>query len=302
MAKTNRNCGIPYELKKVWNDSDGSVYPKGCVKRESKKNPDNTKLEDKHTFFLIELIDKNPCITVMEAKEDLCSKFSDLSGVGKHMKGKCELLLKESKLYTLTRDAPRTLKLRFDIITQWKATGVDYMANCVFMDESGFNAHQIRKRAWARIGEPAIVTVPPQKGVNVSIIGCIAPWGIINFCKVEPLKSSDAALIQKEFPQPEKKKKNEHRRRFQVKGTTAYHVVKFIEATMNILDRQDKKGVFIVMDNCRIHHSDFVIEAINKRGYKPLFLPLYSPFLNPIEECWAKVKKNTRRHQLSKLD
>ncbi len=63
------------------------------------------------------------------------------------MKGKCGLSLKESKLYTLIRDAPRTLKLRFEIITQWKATGVDYMANCIFMDESGFNAHQIRKRA-----------------------------------------------------------------------------------------------------------------------------------------------------------
>jgi hypothetical protein len=91
------------------------------------------------------------------------------------MKGKCGLSLKESKLYTLTRDAPRILKLRFDIITQWKAASVDYIANCVFMDKSGFNAHQIRKRAWSRIGEPAIVTVPPQKGVNVSIIGCIAP-------------------------------------------------------------------------------------------------------------------------------
>ena len=57
------------------------------------------------------------------------------------------------------------------------------------------------------------------------------------------------------------------------KGTTAYHVVKFIEVIMDILDKQNKKGVFIVMDNCRIHHSDFVIEAINKRDYKPLFLP-----------------------------
>ncbi|KAG1372774.1 hypothetical protein G6F61_010750 [Rhizopus arrhizus] len=130
VPKAAEIAGIPrstaYELKKVWNDSDGSVYPKGCVKRESKKNPDklkgNTKLEDKHAFFLIELIDKNPNITVMEAKEDLFSKFSDLlitaSGVNKHMKGKCGLSLKESKLYTLTRDAPRTLKLRFEIITQ----------------------------------------------------------------------------------------------------------------------------------------------------------------------------------------
>ncbi|KAI9468057.1 hypothetical protein BDB00DRAFT_777421 [Zychaea mexicana] len=142
VPKAAEIAGIPrstaYKSKKVWNDSDGS---------NPDKSKGNTKLEDKHTFFLIDLIDKNPCITIIEAKEDLCSKFSDLSitasGVNKHMKGKCGLSLKESKLYTLTRDAPRTLKLRFDIIMQWKATGVDYMANCVFIDESGFNAHQI---------------------------------------------------------------------------------------------------------------------------------------------------------------
>lgn len=73
----------------------------------------------------------------MEAKEDLCSKFSDLSitasGVNKHMKRKSELLLKGSKLYILTRDVPRTLKIHFNIITQWKATGFHYMVNCVFM-------------------------------------------------------------------------------------------------------------------------------------------------------------------------
>lgn len=85
-------------------------------------------------------------------------------------------------------------------------------------------------------------------------------------------------------------------------GTAVYHVVKFIEATMDSLDKQNKKGVLTVMDNCRIHHFDFVIESINKRGYKPFFLPPYPPFLNPIEECRAKVKKSTRRHQLSKVD
>jgi hypothetical protein len=81
------------------------------------------------------------------------------------------------------------------------------MTNCVFIDEAGFNSHQIRRQAWSRIGEPAIVKVPTQKGVSVSIVGCIASWGIINFNKVEPLKPNDAALIKKEFPQPENKKK-----------------------------------------------------------------------------------------------
>jgi transposase len=71
---------------------------------------------------------------------------------------------------------------------------------------------------------------------------------------------------------------------------------------MDILDKMDKKGVYFVMDNCRIYHSHFVVEAINKRGYKPLFMPPYSPFPNPIEEGWSKIKKNTRRHPLTKLD
>lgn len=52
---------------------------------------------------------------------------------------------------------------------------------------------------------------------------------------------------------------------------------------MDKLDKHGKKGFLIVMDNCRIYHSAFVVDAINKRGYKPLFMPPYSPFLNPIE-------------------
>ncbi|KAI8876390.1 hypothetical protein K501DRAFT_200505, partial [Backusella circina FSU 941] len=50
----------------------------------------------------------------------------------------------------------------------------------------------------------------------------------------------------------------------------------------------------------RIHHSRFVIDAINNRGYKPLFMPLYSPFLNPIQECWSNIKKLIRRNPLDK--
>lgn len=86
------------------------------------------------------------------------------------------------------------------------------------------------------------------------------------------------------------------------KGTTVYHIVNFVNVVMDVLDRHNKKGFYILMDNCRIHHSQFVIAAIEKRGYKPLFLPPYSPFLNPIEECWSKIKKNIRGNPLSKLD
>lgn len=72
---------------------------------------------------------------------------------------------------------------------------------------------------------------------------------------------------------------------------------------MDVLDRHNKHSFYnIVMDNCGIHHSHYVVDAIEIRGFKPLFIPPYSPFLNPIEECWSKTKKHIKRNPLSNLD
>ncbi|ORE00950.1 hypothetical protein BCV72DRAFT_218192 [Rhizopus microsporus var. microsporus] len=57
------------------------------------------------------------------------------------------------------------------------------------------------------------------------------------------------------------------------KGTTTYRIVKFAEVLVDVLDRHEK--IFIVMDNCRIRHSSFALDAINKRGYKHLFFYMY---------------------------
>lgn len=52
------------------------------------------------------------------------------------------------------------------------------------------------------------------------------------------------------------------------------------------------------MENFKIHVTAFVVEDNNSREYKPLLMPLYSPFLDPIEECLAKIKGNIRRSPL----
>lgn len=175
------------------------------------------------------------------------------------------------------------------------------------MDEAGFNSHQVRSRAWSVKGTPAVVPVPPQKGVNISIFGCISPFGTINFSKVETLKPADVIKIEKEFPLPTSKKQkaktdDEPKTKSKKKGTTACCIVTFIRNVMDVLDRHNKHGFYTVMDNCRVHHSRYVVEAIEIRGYKPLFMPPYSPFLNPIEECWSKIKKHIKRSPFSTLD
>jgi transposase len=49
------------------------------------------------------------------------------------------------------------------------------------------------------------------------------------------------------------------------------------------------------MDNAPIHTAKEIDELITKRGYKSIYLPPYSPELNPIEQFWAIVKNKVKR-------
>jgi transposase len=40
------------------------------------------------------------------------------------------------------------------------------------------------------------------------------------------------------------------------------------------------------MDNARIHHASIVVNLFNLNGKRLIFLPPYSPQLNPIEEVF----------------
>jgi transposase len=44
------------------------------------------------------------------------------------------------------------------------------------------------------------------------------------------------------------------------------------------------------MDNASFHHSDRIEEMCRDAGVKVVYLPPYSPDLNPIEELFAELK------------
>lgn len=51
-----------------------------------------------------------------------------------------------------------------------------------------------------------------------------------------------------------------------------------------------RSGDVVILDNCRIHHIADVKIILSTVGARPLFLPPYSPELNPIEEAWSLIK------------
>ena len=61
-----------------------------------------------------------------------------------------------------------------------------------------------------------------------------------------------------------------------------------------VLGPRLRRGDVVVMDNLNVHRSAGVAEAIRRRKAEPVFLPPYSPDLNPVELLWAKVKRRLR--------
>ncbi len=55
-----------------------------------------------------------------------------------------------------------------------------------------------------------------------------------------------------------------------------------------------RPGDVVVMDNLSSHKVDGVRESIEGCGAELLYLPPYSPDLNPIEKAWSKLKELLR--------
>ena len=54
-------------------------------------------------------------------------------------------------------------------------------------------------------------------------------------------------------------------------------------------------GDIVILDNLGSHRSDKIRQAIEAHGATLLYLPKYSPDLNPIENAFAKLKAALRR-------
>jgi transposase len=132
----------------------------------------------------------------------------------------------------------------------------------VFVDESGFNTSMTRLRARAPKGERAYGKVPRNRGKNQTLIASLSLEGGMG-AALSIEGATDSELFE------------------------AY-VEEFLAPTLTA-------GQVVVLDKLGAHRTERVRELVEERGADLLFLPSYSPDLNPIEEAFSKIKNLVRK-------
>ena len=135
--------------------------------------------------------------------------------------------------------------------------GID-PSQLVFLDESGFNLAMTLAYAYAPRGQRAVGRVPKSRGENTtSLIAAISlDEGV-----------SDAMTL-----------------------TGPVDGVAFLAYIDQVLVPRPRPGQIVVMDQLGVHRKPEVREAIEARGCELVFLPGYSPDLNPIEPAFSEIK------------
>jgi len=63
-----------------------------------------------------------------------------------------------------------------------------------------------------------------------------------------------------------------------------------------------KPGDIVIMDNLGSHKGEVIRQMIEAAGARLMFLPAYSPDLNPIENTFAKIKSILRKAEKRSFD
>jgi transposase len=76
----------------------------------------------------------------------------------------------------------------------------------------------------------------------------------------------------------------------------------FLAYLRQVLRPELRPGDIVVMDNLQTHRLAGVASILAERDARALYLPPYSPDLNPIEQAFSQVKARLRRERLRTTD
>lgn len=130
----------------------------------------------------------------------------------------------------------------------------------MFLDESGAKTNMTRLRGRAQRGQRVYASTPHGHWYTTTMISSIRLDGTTSCMAIDAATDTEV----------------------------------FRAFVSHVLCPSLREGDIVIMDNLSSHKSGPTIEMIEAAGAQALFLPAYSPDLNPIEKMWSKVKESLR--------
>jgi len=163
----------------------------------------------------------------------------------------------KKSLHATERDTEANLKRREEFIAKIRTVAPERL---IFLDESGVTTSMTRLYARSLGGQRIHESTPGGHWKIMTILGAMSLRGMVATMTIEA--ATDAEI--------------------------------FLAYVEHVLCPALKPGDVVVMDNLSSHKVNGVRERIEKAGAEVLYLPPYSPDLNPIEKAWAKLKQLLR--------
>jgi transposase len=205
--------------------------------------------------LLVAIVHELPDATVSELTDALLSR-SPLRGAPSARAAR--LLAKKKSFVAVERDTPECRRRRRSFCAFLARTNAHRL---VFIDESFVKTGMRREYAWSPRGERAIGSRPFRTWRTVSLVGAI--------------------------------RLGERPRLMTHRGTiNGRTFLRFVNDRLVPWLRPDD---VVVVDNLNIHKMAAVRRAIYAAGASMIYLPTYSPDLNPIELLWADLKRSIRK-------
>ena len=145
---------------------------------------------------------------------------------------------------------------------QWQARQAEWRPhNLVFVDETGASTKMTRLYGRCPRGERLVAPVPWGHWKTTTFVGALRQDGLIAPCAFDgPINGETFRAWAEQFLVPEL-----------------------------------KPGDIVILDNLSSHKVEGVRTAIENARARLLYLPAYSPDLNPIEQWFAKLKALLRK-------
>lgn len=242
---------------------------KGQINAIKRGGDHSSKLSIEQKILIKSWVDEDATITLKELSNKLnisCGLNVSTSTINRCLNN-FHYTLKNLTLVPVRRNTPSTIEHRFTYAQNFntKLLEIDDK-NLIFIDEVGFSVVCRTKYGRSLIGSSAYIRVGGVKSRNISVIAAMNKYGMVSY------KINHRPVNGEDFKQ-------------------------YLIELLNLCNSTGIDNPCFILDNARIHHYHGLKHLIEELGLTLLYLPPYSPFLNPIENCFSKWKNYVIRRQ-----